>query len=156
MSEARKIENIMGMVPSELIKWCKERKKSLGYSNQKLADLSGVPVGTIDRILSGSYQEFRYSSIQPIVAVLLGTTESTPDPEMTEGQYYYDTIEGYRMVVSEKNREIELITSRYEAAVREIEFLRTVISTKQSNIECLQRNCDWMQKVIDELHSKIK
>ena len=147
---------IMGMVPSELIKWCKERKTSQHLSNQKLSELSGVPVGTIDRILSGSYNEFRYSSIQPIVAILLGTTEPTPQPERGDSKQeeYYETIEGYRMVLSEKNREIATLTSRYEAAAREIQFLREEIESKQGNLQREQEHCKWLETVIDDLRKK--
>lgn len=155
MQEQSKKENILGMVPSELIKWCKERKLSMGISNQKLADLSGVPVGTIDRILSGSYQEFRYSSIQPIVAILLGTAESTPDPQETEGQYYYDTIEGYRMVLSEKNREINQLRISYDQALKDMEFLRGEIRNQQCIIENIQKQSAWMEKTIDMLMQKM-
>lgn len=152
---------IMSMVPGEMIKWCKERKALLGISNQKLAELSGVPLGTVDRILSGSYSEFRYSSIQPIVAVLIGINEATPAPEdikedikKDEGQYYYDTIEGYRLIVSEKNREIEQLMSRYEAAAREIKFLQAEIEKKQSNLEAQLESCRWLQSLVDELRKE--
>ena len=30
------------------------RKKELGYSNEKLAELSGVPLGTVQKVMSGS------------------------------------------------------------------------------------------------------
>ncbi len=156
--ENNQSQAIMSMVPGEMIKWCKERKTLLGISNQKLAELSGVPLGTVDRILSGSYNEFRYSSIQPIVAVLIGINESTPAPEeikedikKDEGQYYYDTIEGYRLIVSEKNREIEQLISRYEAAAREIKFLQAEIEKKQCNLEAQLENCRWLQSLVDEL-----
>ena len=78
--------------PSDIVKWCRDRKKSLGISNQKLASLSGVPIGTIDRIMSGNYTEFKYSSIQPIVSTLLGQNETTPEPEKEndeQAKYYY-------------------------------------------------------------------
>ena len=45
--------------PVEIVKWCRDRKKSLDLSNQKLSELSGVPIGTIDRIMSGHYTEFK-------------------------------------------------------------------------------------------------
>ena len=34
----------------------KQRKKELGYSNEKLSELSGVPPGTVQKVLGGSYQ----------------------------------------------------------------------------------------------------
>ena len=32
----------------------KERKKELGYSNEKVSELSGVPLGTIQKIFGGA------------------------------------------------------------------------------------------------------
>ena len=32
----------------------KQRKKELGYSNPHLAELSGVPLGTVQKIFSGA------------------------------------------------------------------------------------------------------
>ena len=87
--------------PVELIKWCKNRKATLGLSNAKLAEMSGVPIGTIDRIMSGNYTEFKYSSIQPLVAILLGFGQETPEPdeENEQEQFYYETIEGYKIIL---------------------------------------------------------
>ncbi len=31
----------------------KQRKKELGYSNEKLSELSGVPLGTVQKVLAG-------------------------------------------------------------------------------------------------------
>lgn len=66
------LPHVMSLNPSELINRCKNRKQFLGFSNQRLAEESGVPVGTIDRIMAGKYTGFRYSTNQPIVAVLIG------------------------------------------------------------------------------------
>lgn len=162
MAENQKHDiSIMSMVPGEIIKWCKERKSQLGLSNQKIAELTGVPQGTVDRILSGTYSEFRYSTIQPIVGLLIGINESTPAPEeikeeikKDEGQYYYDTIEGYRLIVSEKNRQIDQLMSRYEAAAREIKFLQAEIEKKQSNLEAQLESCRWLQSLVDELRKE--
>ena len=59
--------DVFTLNPSEIVKWCKERKDTLGYSNKKISELTNVPIGTIDRILAGKYTEFKYSSIQPIL-----------------------------------------------------------------------------------------
>ena len=151
---------IMFMVPSELIKWCKERKATLNLSNQKLAELSGVPQGTIDRILSGSYNEFRYSSIQPLAAVLLGINEVTPAPEEIDkadlDDYYSETIEGYRLIISEKNRQIDQLSNRYEAAAREINFLHAQLDKKQQNLEAQLEQNKWFQGLVDEMRHSMK
>ena len=134
------IPEIMSLNPAELIAWCKQRKNSQGISNMKLSEMSGVPVGTIDRILAGKYTEFRYSSIQPIVAVLVGYGEATPVPDEKDeqqAQYYYDTIEGYKMIVDNKNHEIEELTLMMNRYLDEIHFLKEHIK--------------WMENVVNDL-----
>ena len=138
--------------PSDIVKWCRERKKSLGLSNQKLADLSGVPIGTIDRIMSGNYTEFKYSSIQPIVSTLLGQHETTPIPEENndeQAKYYYDTIEGYKLVVENKNREIEVLKKELEVALVAKDYL------KKEN-ECKEQHLKWFETMMDEIKNQNK
>lgn len=69
------------MSAEELLEWCKERKKFLNLSNEKLSELSyiqkgnipnGVPKGTIDRLFSGEHQDFKYETGRPLIKVLAG------------------------------------------------------------------------------------
>lgn len=48
----------------------KQRKKELGYTNQQLADLSGIPIGTLQKILSGSTKAPRRENILALEKVL--------------------------------------------------------------------------------------
>ena len=48
----------------------KKRKKELGYSNKKLAEVSGVPLGTVQRIMSGETKNPRYEAWSAIVRAL--------------------------------------------------------------------------------------
>ena len=41
----------------------KKRKKELGFSNAKLSEVSGVPVGTVQKILSGKTTSPRYDTV---------------------------------------------------------------------------------------------
>ena len=63
---------VITLNPQEVVKWCRERKKELGLSNAAIAEKTAVPIGTIDRVFSGNYSEFKYSSIQPVIAFLIG------------------------------------------------------------------------------------
>ena len=47
----------------------KELKKIRGYSNEQIADWSGVPLGTVQKIFSGVTQCPRYSTIQALESV---------------------------------------------------------------------------------------
>lgn len=60
------------MPPQELISWCKERKKHLRYTNAKLAELSGVPQGTIDSLFANTHTDFKFGTIRTILQVLVG------------------------------------------------------------------------------------
>lgn len=57
-----------------LIDDLKKRKQELGYSNEKLAELSGVPLGTVQKIFGGATKHPRYRTLQAIQAVLFRDT----------------------------------------------------------------------------------
>lgn len=156
-SEEEYLPNVMSLNPTDLISWCKNRKKFLGLSNQRLADQSGVPVGTIDRIMAGKYTEFRYSSIQPIVAVLIGIREDTPKPEDADAQQvqdYYDTIEGYKLVVENKNHMIDELKNTCEQYAKQVAFLTTENEHKHQAILRQLEHTKWLEGMIDELRKK--
>ena len=52
----------------------KRRKKELGYTNQEIADLSGVPLSTVQKIFSGATTSPRYDSLQALEKLLRGTS----------------------------------------------------------------------------------
>lgn len=139
--------------PRELIDWCNARCKELGVSRSKLAETTGVPESTLDRILTGKNPEFRYSSIQPIIAYLVGYRRATPEPDRkdeSQGEFYFNTIEGYKLIVDNKNH----LISEYENAIRQlekqIEFLKSENEKKASIIETFQSHLKWMEKKVDE------
>lgn len=153
------LPKILSLNPSELIDWCRKRKQFLGLSNQRLADQSGVPVGTIDRIMAGKYTEFRYSSIQPIVSVLVGIQEDTPKPEQADAQQvqaYYDTIEGYKLIVENKNHMIDELKATCTQLAREIEYLKTENERKHQAIVRQQQHAQWLEGIVDDLRKRKK
>ena len=54
----------------------KQRKKELGYSNAQLAELSGVPLGTVQKIFGGATTAPRYETLR----LLEGVLSETPAP----------------------------------------------------------------------------
>ena len=48
----------------------KARKIELGYTNEKLAELSDVPLGTLQKIFSGETKAPRYDTIQKLTKIL--------------------------------------------------------------------------------------
>lgn len=67
------VPNLMLLPFPELLQWCNQRQKYLGWTNQMLADKSKVPFGTISRIKAGE-EDCRYSTIRNILISLIGGT----------------------------------------------------------------------------------
>ncbi len=92
------------------IKEMKERKRELGYTYARIAELSGVPLGTVQKIFSGATASPRYDTLIELEKVL-----GTPDPvSVSESQTSYGvsrqrtyTLEDYYRVPEE--RRVELI-----------------------------------------------
>ena len=54
-----------------MIEELKRMKKERGYSNKKLSELSGVPVGTIQKIFSGETESPRFKTLQLLKVALI-------------------------------------------------------------------------------------
>ena len=52
------------------IRELKERKKDLGYTNEMIAERSGVPLSTVQKVFSGQTSAPRYKTLEAIEAVL--------------------------------------------------------------------------------------
>ncbi|MCR5227553.1 MAG: Uma2 family endonuclease [Eubacterium sp.] len=65
----------------------KQRKKELGYSNNRLSELSGVPVTTIQKIFSGETTSPRYNTIQALSKILSGYSDEVHEDS---GAYRYE------------------------------------------------------------------
>lgn len=48
----------------------RERKRELGYSYERIADMSGVPLSTVQKVFSGATQSPRYDTLLAIETVL--------------------------------------------------------------------------------------
>ena len=141
------LPDILSLNSKDLIDWCNTRKKQMHISNAKLANLTNVPEGTIDRILTGKNLEFRYSTIQPIVRYLLGICEETPTNESSD--YYAETIDGYKLVIQNKNQIINKQQEAYQMMVTEKEYLKKNNEEKQRVIDNLTGHIRWLETLID-------
>ena len=68
------VPNLMILPFSDLLQWSVKRQKHLGWSNQTLADKSKVPIGTINRIKAGDYDDAKYSTLRNLLIALIGGT----------------------------------------------------------------------------------
>lgn len=145
---------VLSLNPKELIAWCNNRKKEKRLSNAKLADITGVPEGTIDRIFTGKNLEFRYSTIQPIVSYLIGIQDDTPT--QAPNKYYVETIDGYKLIIENKNFIIDNLNARCERLQSAVDYLKKNNEEKQETICNQSAHIKWMETMIDKKNNKTK
>lgn len=93
----------------------KRKKQELGYSCEQISELSGVPLGTVQKIFSGITKSPRYDTIRQLEKIFQ-TAEQNSYPNMLQdagmpyrigkrqGEY---TMEDYRLIP--EDRRVELI-----------------------------------------------
>ncbi len=88
----------------------KELKDKRGMTNQDIAELSQIPLATVNRILSGQTPNPTFESVAEIVIALNGSLDElvgirSPDeipvPTMTER-----AIDGYQQLLDEKDKRL--------------------------------------------------
>ena len=99
----------------------KQRKKELGYSNKKISELSGVPVGTIQKIFSGETSSPRYDTIQALTSVLeesyyksiLGETASPYGSRKDKKKNFMDNKNIDDYIALPEGTRVELIDGKF-------------------------------------------
>lgn len=66
------VPNLIALPWADLLDWWKKRQALLGWTNQVLAEKSGIPMGTITRIKT-SEDDCKYSTMRSIIHALLGS-----------------------------------------------------------------------------------
>lgn len=96
-----------------------EYKKKLGITTEELSIKSGVPVGTLNKILSGDTKDPKLGTLKAIARVLGLTLDDFDDYETEEkntDEPTYEDVErlvarnGKRMSVEQKMRLIKLLS----------------------------------------------
>ncbi|MCD7957330.1 MAG: Uma2 family endonuclease [Lachnospiraceae bacterium] len=58
----------------------REKKKEMGYSYEQIAELAGLPVGTVQKVLGGFTKSPRYATLQALQKVFLNGKSELPGP----------------------------------------------------------------------------
>ena len=61
------------------IEQLKKRKMEIGFSNKKLAEVSGLPLGTVQKIMSGATKNPRYETLTALRKALFPSPSSSDD-----------------------------------------------------------------------------
>lgn len=118
--------NFMAMSAPELLAWCKARKAQLHLSNATLAELSGMPKGTIDRLFAGEHMDFRYETVRPLVKALVGGKEWSGSP-------CDDPSDSERAELLEKIHHLENELIHRDEKIRSLQETNTSLQTLVTN-----------------------
>lgn len=130
---------IIGLNPSDIITWCNKKKRQLGYSNAKLSELTGVPLGTVDRIMAGKYTEYRYSSIQPLISCLMDEESKSDINEL---------MSNFELRINLLERDNRELNKTIDTLLQEREYLRKENNDKEKHI-------NFLEEVINDLRKRI-
>lgn len=86
----------------------KERKRELGYTYEQIAVLSGVPLGTVQKVFSGATASPRYDTLRALEQVFqkkeeLFVREAGAYDAKKQGEY---TVEDYRALPDDQRMEL--------------------------------------------------
>lgn len=139
--------NFVAMPPQELIAWCKERKKHMGLTNAKLAELSGLPQGTVDSLLANSHADFKVGTIQQLLRVLVGGKwlgDPCADPTGTAGAELQEKIRALELEIKHKDETIK----DHEDQIKSMTTLITNTNARYT------KQIDELQATIRDLNSR--
>ena len=135
----------------------KERKKELGYSYEQIADMSGVPLSTVQKVFSGATQSPRYETLLAIETVLedysttkIGEAAHRYGSKIVKRQGEYTVEDYYNWPEDER---IELIDGviyhvsmpsiRHQRIVGEIDFIfKSFVRKKKGKCEIFGAGID--------------
>ena len=75
------IPYLMTLTNAELLDWAKQRRVAMHLSYEELSEKSGVPLSTIERMMSRKGNDCRFGTAQPVIRVLSGCTREELDCE---------------------------------------------------------------------------
>lgn len=83
----------------------KQKKREMGYSYAQMSELSGVPLGTIQKIFSGETTTPRYDTLRALESIFEESFVGEGCPYMAKRQGEY-TVEDYRGLPDEQRVEL--------------------------------------------------
>ena len=135
----------------------RERKKELGYSYEQIADMSGVPLSTVQKVFSGATQSPRYETLLAIETVLEDYSISRVSeaahsynnrPVKKQGEYtiedYYNWPEDERIeLIDGVIYHVSMPSIRHQRIVGEIDFtFKSFVKKKKGKCEVFGAGID--------------
>lgn len=143
------VPNLMILPFSDLIQWWDKRQKYLGWTNQVLADKSKVPVGTINRIKAGDYQDCKYSTIRNILITLIGgTTDEFSCTEQVEKELkHLEQLQQQTEQLASLEKEMSILRENDQ---KSIDNLLEQVDRLRAEVDYLRLENDRKARIIDK------
>jgi len=125
--------NFVALSAHDLLEWCKRRKAHLKMSNAKLAELSDMPKGTVDRLLAGDHMDYKFETIRPMVKALVGGAWGENPCADPRGQADERLEETVKRLEEEKKNLKEQVKTIMEEYHEEVTFLKEQVKNEQEN-----------------------
>lgn len=146
------VPNLLALPWADLLNWWKERQKFLGWTNQTLSDLSGIPVGTINRIKAGE-DDARYSTMRCIIHALMGgySVEFPCQKKLDQEFAHIETLEKQCSELTSANEGLVARMQTIEETHRNdilaivAEYKERIDFLKENNT-FLREQCKWQQE----------
>ena len=119
----------------ELIKWIVKTKRFLGWTIQTLSEKSGVPAGTISRVISEEAECKYVTMISLVLALLEGLKAEFPCPEIVPTVQHLELLaqQAERLQIVEKEN-AELRTQLAEQETRHRNDIRAIRTEYQEQL----------------------
>ena len=139
------VPNLLQLPFHELLIWLDKKQKALGWTNQRLADASEIPLGTISRIKAGDNADCRYHTIRKLlVSVIGGISGEFPCNEKMEQHFQ-------RMEELEKQAaKVNMLEKENEEKKVRLDQLLTQIDRLRQEIDYLRIENDRKARIIDK------
>ena len=132
------VPNLLLLSFQALMQWLIKYQKHLGWSNQKWADESNVPVGTINRIKAGDYSDCKYSTVRSLaISVMGGITDEFPCADLVAKEL-------------QQAEQLERQAARLSSVEKENEELRRHLEEYRELNAFLKQENERYAKIIDK------
>lgn len=145
--------NLMQLSFADLLKWIDKRQRHLNWTNQRLYEESTIPLGTINRIKSGDYDDCRYYTIRKLLVALIGgiADEFPCKEKMEQNLQRIETLEqqaALAVAIEKENHELKERLAQIE--VLHSQEINTIREENQRKIDYLRIENERKAKIIDK------
>lgn len=133
--------NFLAMSTERWCEWCHLRKEYLDWTNAKVAEISGVALVTVNRVMSGNVKDLRISTMQSITKALVNGTWGQYPCVMGETETVYvdnpellEKCQQLQATIDSLNREHQMNQTIHDSDKQKVEYLKEQVKFKEEQM----------------------